>query len=122
KDENDFIKKISNLLGIPEKTFEAIKEIYLKKGLKDEEEVKRRQTGRRLNRNLSYLLVPYEAYLILGIPPSATVSQIKKAYRTLAKKHHPDKFAGQSEELIRKAEEKFQEIKEAYDTILKYKG
>jgi curved DNA-binding protein len=50
-------------------------------------------------------------YEILGLPKSATVEEITKAYRRLAMKYHPDrnKDAG--------AEEKFKEIKEAYEQL-----
>lgn len=51
-------------------------------------------------------------YKILGVNKNATSSEIKKAYRELAKKYHPDKNKGNPE-----AEEKFKEIQEAYDTL-----
>ncbi|NOZ35736.1 MAG: DnaJ domain-containing protein [Chlorobi bacterium] len=66
-------------------------------------------------------MLPYEAYRIMGVLPSVTKLQLKKTYRTLAKKYHPDKFAGQSEEIIQKAEEKILKIKEASYVILKHK-
>ena len=51
-------------------------------------------------------------YNILGITKNATADVIKKAYRKLAHKHHPDK-AGNTPEV----NEKFQEISEAYETL-----
>lgn len=51
-------------------------------------------------------------YLILGLTRSATSQQIKDAYKSLAKKYHPDKNAGFSQ-----AEEKFKSINEAYQTL-----
>lgn len=51
-------------------------------------------------------------YLILGITRSATSQQIKDAYKSLAKKYHPDKNAG-----FALAEEKFKSINEAYQTL-----
>lgn len=48
-------------------------------------------------------------YKVLGVPESAGADQIKKAYRDLAKKHHPDANPGN-----KSAEEKFKEISEAY--------
>lgn len=55
---------------------------------------------------------PYE---VLGVSPTATEEEIKTAYRNLAKKYHPDKYAGT--DLADLATEKMQEINEAYDTI-----
>ena len=55
---------------------------------------------------------PYE---VLGVSPSATDEEIKKAYRDLAKKYHPDKYANSP--LADVAEQKMKEINEAYDAI-----
>ncbi|MFZ2726149.1 MAG: co-chaperone DjlA [Methylococcaceae bacterium] len=62
-----------------------------------------------------------EAYSILGLSPSATQAEVKKAYRRLMSKHHPDKLAAQglSEEMMRTAKEKTQAISKAYETIQK---
>jgi DnaJ-class molecular chaperone len=51
-------------------------------------------------------------YEILGVKKTATEDEIKKAYRTLAKKFHPDKNKGNKE-----AENKFKEISEAYAVL-----
>ncbi|MCB0528825.1 MAG: TerB family tellurite resistance protein [Saprospiraceae bacterium] len=58
-------------------------------------------------------------YLILGAKPTDSMETIKKKYRALAMKWHPDKLAanGASQESLRHAKEKFQQINEAYEKI-----
>ncbi len=121
KEENDFILRVSKLLKIPQKIYDIIKRNYVRRGLADEEEIKRKAEQEKFTKNMSNLFFPYEAYRILGVSPSVTKLQLKKIYRTLAKKYHPDKFAGESEDKIKDAERKFQEIKEAYEIIKKNK-
>ena len=57
---------------------------------------------------------PYE---VLGVSPSASDDEIKKAYRDLTRKYHPD--ANVDNPLADLAEEKFKEVQEAYDMIMK---
>jgi len=54
-------------------------------------------------------------YTVLGVDRTATDDEIKKAYRELAKKYHPDNYADSP--LADLAQEKMKEINEAYDTI-----
>ena len=54
---------------------------------------------------------------MLGVSPSASDDDIKKAYRDLTRKYHPD--ANVDNPLADLAEEKFKEVQEAYDTIMK---
>lgn len=53
-------------------------------------------------------------YDLLGVPPTANENDIRKAYYKLAKIHHPDKAQGSDNE---QAEEKFKEIKFAYEVL-----
>lgn len=61
-------------------------------------------------------------YEILGIESSATDDEVKKAYRKMAVRYHPDKVASLGEEYQKGAKEKFQRIQEAYDSIKKTRG
>jgi len=56
-------------------------------------------------------------YSILGVPSSATNEEIKKAYRELSRKYHPDSYVNNP--LADLAEEKFKEVQEAYGQIMK---
>ena len=52
-------------------------------------------------------------YEVLGVPKGATKQEIKKAFRKLAKKYHPDIYDGDPKE----AEDRFKEISEAYEVL-----
>ena len=58
-------------------------------------------------------------YTVLGITKQATDTEVKKAYRKMAVKYHPDKLQGVSEDIKKLAEEKFLKVKEAYEQIMK---
>ena len=58
-----------------------------------------------------------DPYSVLGITPEATDEEVKQAYRTLARKYHPDNY--QNNPLADLAEEKMKEINEAYEAITK---
>lgn len=59
------------------------------------------------------------AYSILEIDPSASDDEVKKAYRTMAMKYHPDKVSYLGEDFQNAANEKFQKVNEAYEEIKK---
>lgn len=62
------------------------------------------------------------AYTALEISPAATNDEVKKAYRRMAMKYHPDKVANASEELRKQATDKFRGINEAYEHIKQQRG
>ena len=94
--EVDVIESISRYLGIMNSDYESVKAMFVKQ--------------------------VDDAYTILGIDPSATDDEVKKAYREMAKKNHPDKVAYLGEDVRKAAEKKFQEINDAYDKIKKQRG
>lgn len=59
------------------------------------------------------------AYKILEIEPTATDEEVKKAYRKMAVKYHPDKVSYLGEEVQQGAKEKFQQLNHAYEQIKK---
>lgn len=87
------INRISGYLGVFARDFESIKAMFVKSA--------------------------DSAYTILEINRSATVSDIKSAYRTMAKKYHPDKLQHMDEAYQKGAEEKFKKVQEAYDQLQK---
>ncbi len=64
------------------------------------------------------------SYGVLGVSPSASNEEIKRAYRKLVSEYHPDKIAakGLPDEFISFAHDKFREIQEAYESIRKERG
>ena len=62
------------------------------------------------------------AYKILEIEKSVADDEVKKAYRRMAKKYHPDKLQSLGDEHMKGAQEKFQSIQSAYESIKKERG
>lgn len=61
-----------------------------------------------------------DPYQILGVKPDASDDEVKRAYRELARKYHPDNY--QNNPLADLAEEKMKEVNEAYDAITKMRS
>ena len=94
--EVDAISLIASYLGINPRDFESIKAMFYKSS--------------------------DSAYKILELDPNATMSEIKTAYRKMAKKYHPDKVLHLGKEHQKGAEEKFRKVQEAYEQLQKEKG
>jgi len=93
KTEIDLIYAIAGFMGISTDDFESIKAMFVK--------------------DLD------AAYKVLQISPDANDEEVKKAYRKMAKKFHPDRVANLGEDIRKAAEVKFQKINEAYESIIK---
>lgn len=92
------IQRIANIFRIDRLDFESIKAPYMKTVDRD------------------------WAYKSLEIEPTATDEEIKKAYRRMAMKYHPDKVNDLGEEVKKSATEKFRSINEAYENLKKQRG
>lgn len=90
------IHNISDMLGVPQVEFESV-------------------------RNMFYRDVNSD-YRVLGLESDATDEEIKKAYRKMAVKFHPDKVEQMGEEFQKGAKEKFQKIQDSYEAIKKSRG
>lgn len=90
------INRIAGFLGVNYRDFESIKAMFFKN--------------------------PDSAYKILEIDRTATDAEIKTAYRTMAKKYHPDKLQHMDEAYQKGAEEKFRKVQEAYEQLQKERG
>jgi DnaJ like chaperone protein len=62
------------------------------------------------------------AYKILEISKDATDEEVKKAYKKMAVKYHPDKVSHLGEDVQKAANEKFKEVNQAYESIKKQRG
>ena len=89
------LKEIGSNLGINLLDLESIKAMFIK------------DTG--------------NAYKILEIRPEASMNEIKQAYRKMAKKYHPDKIQSDDPAMIKGAEEKFREVRKAYESLIAMK-
>ena len=90
------IHTIANYLGISGNDFESIQAMFYKNTT--------------------------AAYKILEITPDATDTEVKKAFRKMASKFHPDKVHHLGEEFQKMAEEKFKSVNDAYQQIKKERG
>ncbi len=94
--EISMIETISGYMGVAQKDFQSIKAMFVK----DKE----------------------QPYKILEISPSASDDEVKKAYRKMALKYHPDRVSHLGEDVQKSAEAKFKKVADAYNAIKKERG
>lgn len=94
--EINVISRIADMLGVSRPDFESVKNMFYRNVDSD--------------------------YKVLGIESNASDDEVKKAYRKMAIKFHPDKVSQMGEEYQKGAKEKFQKIQESYEAIKKRRG
>lgn len=90
------LNRIAELLGIPNMDFESVKNMFYRDVNSD--------------------------YKVLGLESNASDDEVKKAYRKMVVRYHPDKVSQMGEEYQKGAKDKFQKIQEAYENIKKTRG
>ncbi len=91
--EQNTIENIASGLGLSDKDIQSIKSMFIE--------------------DTDY------AYRILEVDPSASDQEVKKSYRQMANKYHPDKVSHLGEDFQKAANQKFQKVNEAYEKIRK---
>ncbi|MEZ4800790.1 MAG: TerB family tellurite resistance protein [Flavobacteriales bacterium] len=90
------IEQIAQYMGISEKDIESLKAMFYKDKA--------------------------QSYKILELEENASDDEVKKAYRKMAMKYHPDKVRGMGEQVEKDAAEKFRKVQDAYEHIKKARG
>jgi DnaJ-domain-containing protein 1 len=101
---------MSDILEISPKEFDSMFAMYNQK--RERTKSKSKPRSESLRKSMHQL-----ACQVLGVSEQADMNEIKKAYRTLVKQHHPDRFASESEAEQNIANERFLEIQKAYETL-----
>jgi len=138
-EEEKLIKSAAKVFKLTEKEYELIKVLYLKNRYFDnsssktkekeyysknyKKKFKKRKTSRQRSYNQSYNHEPFniDSYQILGCKRGDSKKQIKKKYRKLVMKYHPDRLVakGLPKEMITEAEKKFLQIQGAFEEVMR---
>lgn len=108
------LRKLSRVLNLPEHYLDKFIAIHYAKQEKDRKSHSKAQKERRDSVRISK---KENSLKILGLSPGASADEIKKAYRSLAKIHHPDMQRGKSKIQHEIARQKFMAIQEAYEYL-----
>jgi DnaJ like chaperone protein len=123
--ELDMIRRITDWLGLSYTTFESVRIMFMSNGQQwtgnnsyggNSYSDSYSGTTRSVYSNLD------NDYKILEVSPDVSDTELKKAYRMAAMKHHPDKVSHLGEDIRKAAEEKFAKVNQAYERIKKSRG
>jgi DnaJ like chaperone protein len=123
--EETILKAIAKTLKIGERRFEMVKNAILKeKGFhkKSDQEHQHKSYSRNFYMMDQLMRMAYNPYIILGIDQNASNDEVKKAYRNMVKKCHPDKSMLKNDAQRKQDAGKILEINEAYESIKKMRG
>ncbi|MFT5820311.1 MAG: DnaJ like chaperone protein [Crocinitomix sp.] len=117
--EYRLLAKIARLLKIPERSFQSVLALFKYKRVASYENTKSKSKSRRKAHRKTRIAPSKlaKAYIILEIDDTASDDTIKKAYRKLAKLHHPDRVVHLGPQFQKNAKTKFQKIAAAYEMI-----
>ena len=104
--EIEFIYNFGYSLGYTADRLDSIKNQFIK--------------SKQQSKSKKYSQKIIDSLNILGLKTGATLPEIKKSYRSLAKEFHPDKLSGMSDGIINLAKEKFQLIQDSYEYLNKH--
>jgi DnaJ like chaperone protein len=111
--ERAILDKLAKGLKIPQQEINAIIASYQEQHYRQKRAEQRKNYRNQAKRSSSSK--KKQMARILEISDSPTMDEVKKAYRTMAKLHHPDRFINNGPEQIKLAQERFIEIQKAYE-------
>jgi DnaJ like chaperone protein len=114
-EEYRLLQYLVELLHLKEKDLDSIIAMYHAGNKNQKKSSKTKSNSRNQKTKIN------ECYKILGVTSESTVEEIKKSYRKLAMKNHPDKFEQEGIEKLRLAVAQFLKIQEAYEYLIKMK-
>jgi DnaJ like chaperone protein len=111
------VYRVTQLIGLEKQDVQSLLRIRYEQKKRTEEWRKKQRHG------LKQKTAKVMALQILGLPASTSeVEEVRRAYRSLARKHHPDRFVRASEDEQQLAHHRFSEISAAHDLLLKSMG